>query len=127
VFDMRTYGRISHRVYHPVREVSIAGRIRTRTDDEWEAALVAAGVPVAAINTIDRVVAHPQVRAHGSLVAIDHPVAGRVEVVGPPARLSDTPGSITKPAPLLGQHTSEVLGARLGLDDQQLDRLAGAA
>ena len=95
----------------------------TKTYEEWEAILLAAGIPVGAINTIDAVVDHPQVNARGALVACEHPSAGTVRVVGPPVRLSDTPGSIRAPAPLLGQHTAEVLRDRLGMSGEEIDRL----
>jgi crotonobetainyl-CoA:carnitine CoA-transferase CaiB-like acyl-CoA transferase len=98
----------------------------TRTYEEWDAMLVAAGIPVGAVNAIDHVVAHPQVQARGSLVACEHPVAGTVKVVGPPARLSETPGSVRSAAPLLGEHTDQVLRERLGIDDRELARLRAA-
>ncbi len=94
-----------------------------RTYEEWEAALLAAGVPVGAVNTMDLVVDHPQLAARGLLVAVDHPVAGPVKVVGPPVRFSGTPGGVAGPAPLLGQHTDEVLRERLGLTDDGIARL----
>jgi crotonobetainyl-CoA:carnitine CoA-transferase CaiB-like acyl-CoA transferase len=95
----------------------------TRTYEAWEAILMSGGVPVGAINTIDRVVEHPQVVARGAFVDCEHPVAGKVRVVGPPARLSDTPADVRLPAPLLGEQTDEVLRARLGLDDREIARL----
>jgi crotonobetainyl-CoA:carnitine CoA-transferase CaiB-like acyl-CoA transferase len=95
----------------------------TRPYEEWEAIMMRGGVPVGAINTIDRVVDHPQVVARGALVECDHPVAGTVRVVGPPVRLSETPADIRMPAPLLGQHTDEVLRERLALDDREISRL----
>jgi crotonobetainyl-CoA:carnitine CoA-transferase CaiB-like acyl-CoA transferase len=84
---------------------------------------MAAGIPVGAINTIDNVVEHPQVRARGVLVECDHPIAGRVKVVGPAARLSETPAAVRIAAPLLGEHTEEVLRGRLGLQDLEIARL----
>lgn len=95
----------------------------TRAYDEWEAVLLAAGIPVGAINTVEQVVAHPQVNARGALVECEHPVAGTVRVVGPPIRFSHTPGAVRSPAPLLGQHTSQVLRARLGVSADDLARL----
>jgi crotonobetainyl-CoA:carnitine CoA-transferase CaiB-like acyl-CoA transferase len=95
----------------------------TNTYEEWEAILMGGGVPVGAINTIDRVVTHPQVVARGALVECEHPVAGKVRVVGAPARLSETPASVRRPAPLLGEHTDQVLHERLGLDGQEIARL----
>ena len=98
----------------------------TKSYEEWEAILLPAGMPMGAINTIDRVVDHPQVEARGMLVEHEHPVAGTVRMVGVPVRLSETPGAIRTPAPLLGQHTDEVLRDRLGLDDEEIERLRRA-
>ena len=98
----------------------------TRTFEEWEAILIPAGIPMGAINTIDRVLAHPQVAARGAIVECDHPVAGRVRSVGPPVRLSETPGRVRTPAPLLGEHTEEVLSERLGLSTADIARLRDA-
>ena len=95
----------------------------TRPYEEWEALLMRGGIPVGAINTIDRVVDHPQVAARGALVACHHPVAGTVRVVGPPARLSETPADVRLPAPLLGEHTDQVLRERLRLEDREIERL----
>jgi crotonobetainyl-CoA:carnitine CoA-transferase CaiB-like acyl-CoA transferase len=98
----------------------------TKTYEEWEAILLPAGVPMGAINTLDQVLAHPQVVARGALVESTHPVAGRVKMAGPPVRLSETPGEVRRPAPLLGEHTSEVLRERLGLSDVEIARLRQA-
>jgi crotonobetainyl-CoA:carnitine CoA-transferase CaiB-like acyl-CoA transferase len=95
----------------------------TKSYEEWEAILQPAGIPMGAINTLDSVVAHPQVEARASLVEHAHPIAGRVKSVGPPVRMSETPGAIRMPAPLLGEHTSRVLRERLGLGDAELKRL----
>lgn len=81
----------------------------TRTYEEWETLLTGNGIPVGAINNLAEVVEHPQVKARGSMVEMDHPSAGRVRIVGVPVRLSGTPGSVRTPSPTLGQHTDEVL------------------
>jgi crotonobetainyl-CoA:carnitine CoA-transferase CaiB-like acyl-CoA transferase len=100
----------------------------TKTYEEWESILLPAGVPMGAINTIDDVVEHPQVVARGALVESEHPSVKSVRVVGPPVRMSGTPGSVRMPAPLLGQHTDAVLRNRLGLSDAEIGglRRAGA-
>jgi crotonobetainyl-CoA:carnitine CoA-transferase CaiB-like acyl-CoA transferase len=95
----------------------------TRTYEEWEALLTANGIPVGAINNLAQVVDHPQVKARGSVVEIDHPRAGRLRVVGVPVRLSATPGSVRTPSPALGEHTVEVLHDLLGLSVAEIDAL----
>jgi crotonobetainyl-CoA:carnitine CoA-transferase CaiB-like acyl-CoA transferase len=95
----------------------------TKTYEEWEAILVPAGIPMGAINTIDDVVRHPQVAARGVLVECEHPTAGKTRVVGPAVKLSDTPGAVRRPAPLLGEHTATVLRDTLGLGETELERL----
>jgi crotonobetainyl-CoA:carnitine CoA-transferase CaiB-like acyl-CoA transferase len=54
---------------------------------------------------------------------MEHPTAGRHQVTGTPIKLSDTPGSPSSPAPLLGQHTREVLKQSFALDDAFIDDL----
>jgi CoA:oxalate CoA-transferase len=54
-------------------------------------------------------------------------VAGKVKVVGVPVKLSETPGSVRAPAPLLGQHTDEVLREYLGMHDTEISALRQAS
>jgi crotonobetainyl-CoA:carnitine CoA-transferase CaiB-like acyl-CoA transferase len=98
----------------------------TRTYEEWETILLAAGVPTGAINTLDAVVDHAQVAARGALIECRHPVAGTVKMTAPPVRMSETPGSVRRPAPLLGEHTEEILHDRLGLTRGEIERLRQA-
>ena len=95
----------------------------TRTYAQWEERFVAAGLPVGAIRDLERVVKHPQVEARGVLKKLDHPVAGTVEIVAPFFAMSETPGGAFAPAPLLGQHTDEVLREALGLTAEEIERL----
>jgi len=99
----------------------------TRTYEEWEVILLASGIPMGAINSIAEVVDHPQVRARDALVEMDHPRAGKVRMVGVPVRLSGTPGAVRTPAPMLGEHTDQVLGEllQLGADEVAALRAAG--
>jgi crotonobetainyl-CoA:carnitine CoA-transferase CaiB-like acyl-CoA transferase len=98
----------------------------TKTYEEWEEILLARGIPVGAINTIDQVVNHPQVKARGMIVESQHPVAGPVKIVGVPVQLSETPGHVREPAPLLGQHTDEVLRHYLDMDEAEIASLRQA-
>jgi formyl-CoA transferase/CoA:oxalate CoA-transferase len=126
VDDPRFVTNAARNANRPALVDALQAAFLARTFEEWEAILVPAGIPMGAINTIDRVVAHPQVAARGAIVESDHPVAGRVRSVGPPVRMSDTPGRVRTPAPLLGEHTEEVLSSRLGLTAAEIARLRGA-
>ena len=95
----------------------------TKTYEEWEAIFLPEGIPFGAINNIEQVVNHPQVKARGALVEMNHPRAGSVRMVGAPVRLSETPGSVRTPSPMLGEHTSEVLRDLLGLSAAEIDAL----
>ncbi len=95
----------------------------TRSYEEWEEILVAAGVPVGAVNKIDQVVAHPQVKARGAIVEQEHPRAGAVPMTGIPFRLSETPGAIRSPSPALGEHSAQVLHELLGMPAARIDEL----
>jgi crotonobetainyl-CoA:carnitine CoA-transferase CaiB-like acyl-CoA transferase len=76
----------------------------------WLARFEAAGVPAGPILTYDQVFADPHVQHRGMVVEVDHPRAGKSRVLGIPMKLSGTPGTIRRPAPVLGEHTDEVLG-----------------
>jgi crotonobetainyl-CoA:carnitine CoA-transferase CaiB-like acyl-CoA transferase len=91
------------------------------------ARLQAAGIPAAVVATgRDLVEADEQLAARDFYPALRHPVAGLVRHEGIVARLSATPGALTSPAPLLGQHTAEVLSELLGVDTEQLAALRAA-
>jgi crotonobetainyl-CoA:carnitine CoA-transferase CaiB-like acyl-CoA transferase len=57
------------------------------------------------------------------MVKIPHPKNPEFEMVGSPIKMSGTPVEYVRPAPMLGQHTDEVLGERLGLSAEQLGQL----
>lgn len=95
----------------------------TRSYEEWEAVLLANGVPAGAINDIGQVVEHPQVKARDSLVEVVHKRAGKIKVVGPAVRLSATPAAVRSASPLQGEHTDSVLAEVLGLDDAEISSL----
>ena len=86
------------------------------------AALDAAGIPCSPVNTIDQVLADPQVKARNMLIEQDHPVLGKVHLPNLPFRFSDCDTTPTMPAPLLGQHNREIALA-LGLSPAQIDAM----
>lgn len=91
--------------------------------DEWRSILDEAGVPNSPINTIDRVVEHPQVIARDMVQTVKHKVAGDVKMPGVAVKLSETPGMIETAAPLLGEHNEEILKAYLNMSDEDIDSL----
>jgi crotonobetainyl-CoA:carnitine CoA-transferase CaiB-like acyl-CoA transferase len=80
-----------------------------RTTAEWIAALEQAGVPCGPINDLAQVFTDPQVQARGTRIRMAHPLAGEVDLVANPIRLSRTPVDYRRPPPLLGEHNTEVL------------------
>lgn len=80
-------------------------------------------IPATEINKIDKVVSNPQVLARDMIVEIDHPVAGAFKMAGIPMKLSDTPGSIRTAAPILGEHTEEILKDKLGYTEEEVSEL----
>ena len=93
-----------------------------RDSDEWVAALVEAGVPCGPIHDYRQVFEDPHTQAREMEVQLEHPVEGTIRALGIPVKLSDTPGSIRRPAPLLGEHTAEVL-REAGLSDAEIAAL----
>src|SRR5258706_5208391 len=100
----------------------IAERLRERPSADWIREFEAAGVPVGPVNKIGDMLADPQVAAREMVVEVDHPRAGRVKALGNPIKFSATPGGTVRPAPLLGEHTREIL-AGLGYSEEQISRL----
>lgn len=92
----------------------------TRSGDEWVKLLSEAGVPCSPINTLDRVFSEPQVAARDMLVETDHPRAGQIRSIGNPVKTSPFAEQSSAPAPLLGQHTDEVLRDILGYAPQHI-------
>ena len=75
----------------------------------WVEQINAAGVPCGPVLDIGQVFSDPQVLARKMLVELPHPEVGTYKTTGLPIDLSDTPGAIKRPPPLLGQHTHEIL------------------
>ena len=90
-------------------EVELELTLTTKSSGEWLEVLEKCGVPAGPILNISEVWNDPQIQARNMEVTLDHPTAGKIKNIGLAAKLYSTPGRITKPAPLLGQHTREVL------------------
>ena len=100
----------------------MASVLATRTTDEWLKALDAAQVPCAPVLSRDELPHHPQIIENQLIVESEHPHAGRMRQARPATRFEGTPSGIRRPAPLLGEHTDEVL-AEGGLGSDEIERL----
>jgi crotonobetainyl-CoA:carnitine CoA-transferase CaiB-like acyl-CoA transferase len=96
---------------------------RERTADEWIATLRKADVPAAPVNNLDRAFSEPPVAEREMIVEYDHPDVGRVRLPGNPIKMSGVQGTISKPAPKLGEHTDSVLKALLSLSPDRIAAL----
>jgi crotonobetainyl-CoA:carnitine CoA-transferase CaiB-like acyl-CoA transferase len=97
------------RLEHPdVVYGSLASVIAERTTAEWIELCLAIGVPVAPVPTLDEIVAD-EARHRGVVRDAEHPVVGPYREIAPPIIFDDTPMSVRRPAPLVGQHTVELL------------------
>jgi crotonobetainyl-CoA:carnitine CoA-transferase CaiB-like acyl-CoA transferase len=100
------------------RPIAVLG---TRSKAHWIEAFDAAGVPVGPVHSIGEALAHPQTLARGMVVDLVHPQAGPTKAVGCPVHFSATPTAITRPAPMLGEHTRTLL-RDYDYSDAEIDR-----
>jgi formyl-CoA transferase len=105
---------------------ALIARIESVTATEpkahWLAAFQARGIPCGPINTYPEVFADPQVRSRQMVVELEHPTLGRMPSLGSPIKMSETPPVVQRRAPLLGEHTAEIL-REAGLSEEQIRRV----
>lgn len=91
--------------------------------DTWVDKLTKAGVPCGPLHDIPQVFKDPHIKERGVQVSIDHPRGESVSILANPARLSATPPSYDRVAPLLGEHTREILHDVLGYSEESIKQL----
>ena len=96
---------------------------RRRSREEVVAMLRSRGLRAAPVNSMEDLFSDPQLVTR-TWKPVEHPVLERVNVMAPPFLLEATPPEVKRPAPLLGEHTSEVLKDLLGLEDAEIDSLS---
>lgn len=99
--------------------------LKTDSTENWLRRMEEAHVPAGPVNTIPQMHADPQARARDMIVEVDHPTAGPVDTIGHPIKFGRTPAKVTQAAPLLGQHSREVL-SELGYDPKRIEALIKA-
>ncbi len=97
-------------------------KLKTKSSAEWLAALRAADIWCGPVYGYADLVADPQIAHNGTFVEYDHPTEGHVKVPGFPIKFSKTPSDVWRGAPLVGEHTREVL-KEAGLGDDAIDAL----
>lgn len=108
--------------YHQLKPI-LQKIMLSKSMEEWIETMEKVGVPCGPVNTIDKVVEHPQVKARDMIVEVLHKNVGKVKMPGSPIKLSQTPNKVEKPAPELGEHTAEVLIRLLGLTKSEIANL----
>ncbi len=107
-------------------EAGLAAWCGERTAEEAQERLQAADVPAHLVATMADVERDPQLLARGHFWETDHPVIGPLTYDGPACLLSETRAGPRNPAPLLGQHTAQVLRETLGYSEDELAELAAS-
>lgn len=103
----------------------LAERFRQRPAREWLDRLEKARIPAGPINTPEETLKDEHLLARGMIVELEHPAAGLVRSLGNPMNLSGTPVTYRRPAPMLSEHTEEIL-AELGYRVDGIEQLQNA-
>jgi crotonobetainyl-CoA:carnitine CoA-transferase CaiB-like acyl-CoA transferase len=96
---------------------------RERTTAEWLAIFDALGLPAGPVLSVGEMHADPQTQARGMVTEVEHSRLGRVKTLGTPVKFSATPGNVRRGAPILGEHTKEIL-LEAGYTEAEIQALA---
>jgi crotonobetainyl-CoA:carnitine CoA-transferase CaiB-like acyl-CoA transferase len=104
-------------------EAAVSAWTERLTIEQLGEALAAAGIPYGPVAEIADVVASPQIRAREMLVEVEHPTLGPLVLPGIPIKLGDTPGSLRKAPPLVGEDNDRVYAELLGFSAAEMEEL----
>ena len=121
--DERFKTTTSRKINEDALEMELEKTTGTMTMEEIESKLEPVGVPTGRINTIDKIVIDPQIKARGMVMEVNHPLIGPYKVVSSPLKMSKTRPDNYMPAPLLGEHTVEVLQEILNMSMEEITEL----
>lgn len=107
-------------IYARMKEIALE-----RTTAAWEELLLKIDVPHASFAKMTEVGEQPHLKAVGLFQKLEHPTEGTIQQARPPARFSESPATIHRLPPRLGEHTREIL-AEVGYSDSDIDALLGA-
>lgn len=123
--DPRFATNQSRLAHHAEFKARVEAIFATRSTAEWTERFEAASIAAGPVYEFDEVFEDPQVRHLGLVVELEQPGAGQLRILGFPAATTPAGPRLRRPAPLLGQHTAEVL-LELGLAKDAITRLAKA-
>ena len=116
-------GRVEN--YDALRPL-LAARLRTRPREAWLRDLRSAGVPCGAVRDLAEVFDDSQLAEREMIASVEHATIGALRVLGVPIKLSDTPGSVRRAPPTLGQHTTAILRDDLGMSEAEIAAMRSA-
>ncbi|MFK8084240.1 MAG: CaiB/BaiF CoA transferase family protein [Granulosicoccus sp.] len=114
--------RLAHRV---VLVEALEAVFITRSTNVWVQMLNDAGIPAGPILNVQQMHSDPQAIAREMVTDVEHPLAGQMQTLGAPVKFHGTPGGVKRAAPLLGQHSEEVL-MEVGYDEAEVRHLIDA-
>lgn len=123
--DQRFQSTSSRLVHRDVLIPELERAMKTRPSAEWLESMEANGIPSGPINNYKQVFEDPQVQYRGLWAQIPHPDGGMTPTIASPLRLSETPVQYRMAAPMLGQHTQEILRTVLGKNENDIQQLGG--
>ncbi len=123
--DVRFRGNAARVNHREALGAELAAALEREPVATWLERIGAAGIPCGPINTIEQALADPQLAQRGMRISLTHPRLGEIDMLGNPIRFSDATIEYSRPPPLLGEHTDEIL-TEVGYDGDRIAALRAA-